>query len=620
MTSPEVALCVAMTGWVVIEVCNMHGTDKVFPDLATLAILMVAVIVSTPMVKASPLYRPSVQSGLLLGCCTVPVVMAAVMLRTRGKADIAAFYMRLAVACSAVFAFEGVWSDGRWGGDLTEGGRRAARRNLMRPTLVALLMGATLAARFRWLPTLVPVATLVGGQLLMRALMRGVRGGFTLAEGIVVASGLTLLCLDTAATAAGMLSKKMRTPLARRIDKVDIAVQCLLVGTVVVAIALWPFVAGAASAERKKKEDEGKEPDDTEVKETPKDKKGDDKKQAPTTGEETAAALEKCEECGGEVGREGDGACSCIGRGVSAKREKAKKEDAWRETKFLTVLAAVVGLVCMPAASLLLKKHFLVFIADHLSAEPQRLTILAYWAGVVILVLGTYPPKNSTLPRTVVRKGYHLVALLLFAPAQLLQPETMRLSYAIAMALFVTLELFRAARIGPISAILRRGMAKVVDERDTGVLVLTHIYLLLGCALPSWLIQGGPLKSGLRPLLPFAGILVVGVGDTAAAIVGTYWGKTRWSRVKPGGSEAVPGGRTVEGTVAGVVATFLACIGVLFLASPGDKVLGVLLSPAGLALLGACGAMCLLEAFTDQIDNLVLPIWFFSLLVAAGRA
>lgn len=32
-----------------------------------------------------------------------------------------------------------------------------------------------------------------------------------------------------------------------------------------VAIALWPFVAGAASAERKKKEDEGKEPDDTEV-------------------------------------------------------------------------------------------------------------------------------------------------------------------------------------------------------------------------------------------------------------------------------------------------------------------------------------------------------------------
>ena len=33
----------------------------------------------------------------------------------------------------------------------------------------------------------------------------------------------------------------------------------------VVAIAMWPFVAGAASAERAKKEEEGLAPDDTQV-------------------------------------------------------------------------------------------------------------------------------------------------------------------------------------------------------------------------------------------------------------------------------------------------------------------------------------------------------------------
>jgi hypothetical protein len=89
------------------------------------------------------------------------------------------------------------------------------------------------------------------------------------------------------------------------------------------------------------------------------------------------------------------------------------------------------------------------------------------------------------------------------------------------------------------------------------VLVLTHIYLLLGCAAPAWLTQGGPLRSGLRPLFPFAGVLAVGVGDTAAAVFGTYFGRTPWAfgrtpwaAPEEGGPDDSPGsGKTVEGTV-----------------------------------------------------------------------
>jgi len=257
-------------------------------DYATLAFMMAAVAFSTPLLKVSAYYRAAASSGLLLGCATVPVAVAAVMLRTRSRSEAVAFYLRLAVSCSLAFAFEAVYSDGRWGGGATEGGRRAARRNLMRPTLVALILGATLAARFPWLPMLLPAGALLAGQGVTRALLRGARGSLTIAEATIVSSAIVpplppipykvdtsrpslrtnwtrlpqvLLLIDTGATAAGpraprtlrvcasarlapspirlparhrprpppvtcrcaplagMLSKKLRTPLARRMDK-----------------------------------------------------------------------------------------------------------------------------------------------------------------------------------------------------------------------------------------------------------------------------------------------------------------------------------------------------------------------------------------------------------------
>jgi CDP-diglyceride synthetase len=92
----------------------------------------------------------------------------------------------------------------------------------------------------------------------------------------------------------------------------------------------------------------------------------------------------------------------------------------------------------------------------------------------------------------------------------------------------------------------------LLDERDAGKIVLTHIYLLAGCALPSLLCPTpGPGEAGVGSrggIVPYAGVLILGVGDTVASIVGTFFGKWLW----------VPSegrGKTVEGTVAGWVAT-----------------------------------------------------------------
>ncbi|CAM9299301.1 unnamed protein product [Lampetra planeri] len=67
---------------------------------------------------------------------------------------------------------------------------------------------------------------------------------------------------------------------------------------------------------------------------------------------------------------------------------------------------------------------------------------------------------------------------------------------------------------------------------DSGPLILTHIYLLLGMSLPVWLFPAPCASRGVLPgaggLVPYAGVLAVGVGDTVASVFGQPpWGKIR---------------------------------------------------------------------------------------------
>ncbi|CAM9837743.1 unnamed protein product [Hapterophycus canaliculatus] len=118
------------------------------------------------------------------------------------------------------------------------------------------------------------------------------------------------------------------------------------------------------------------------------------------------------------------------------------------------------------------------------------------------------------------RKIFHLLATAMFLPG-LVAPERDFLSLALGVAtgVMLALEFLRCARCPPVAAVLDRYYGEFLDARDGGIVVMTHLFLLLGCAVPVWLCGLTPSRfndgsCGVRlRLLPFGGIIVLGIGD-----------------------------------------------------------------------------------------------------------
>eukprot|EP00434_Breviolum_minutum_P038309 symbB.v1.2.033976.t4/scaffold4304.1/size41633/1 len=143
--------------------------------------------------------------------------------------------------------------------------------------------------------------------------------------------------------------------------------------------------------------------------------------------------------------------------------------------------------------------------------------ILSKW------LLNEGPP--SLIKKHLLRKSFHLLAICLFAPPLIFgQGQFLALAQLCASLLFIALEDI---------------------SKD---LVLTHLYLLLGCSLPVWLecFLVPVVQSNVRPM---AGLLLIGIGDSCAALVGIRFGHRKW----PGSH------RTLLGTMAFVFSVWSAC-------------------------------------------------------------
>lgn len=75
-----------------------------------------------------------------------------------------------------------------------------------------------------------------------------------------------------------------------------------------------------------------------------------------------------------------------------------------------------------------------------------------------------------------------------------------------AMFGFVVLEYVRIVALPPLGNFIAKNIQLFIDHRDRGTFILTHIYLLAGCAIPVWVSD--------HPIHASVGILVLGVGDS----------------------------------------------------------------------------------------------------------
>ncbi|KAJ1976627.1 dolichol kinase [Dimargaris verticillata] len=229
--------------------------------------------------------------------------------------------------------------------------------------------------------------------------------------------------------------------------------------------------------------------------------------------------------------------------------------------------------------------------------DPWYGPFLCYWAACLVgtvwyvgwrMPAGT--PMASRAARNLRRKVYHGLVVLMFVPGYIYVPRLLSLGLAVAWCGMVAVELMRPFDLGPWVFGVLQFIQSFADDHDAGPAVLSHLYLLLGCAVPLWL-------GLIHPLGSLAGVLTLGIGDAVASVVGQRWGHHPW----------LWGRKTVEGTVGFVVSVLVAWRGLLpWLPGPSTN-------HWSWTVTSVC-VTALVEALTDQNDNLFAPLVLASLV------
>ncbi|XP_013391612.1 dolichol kinase [Lingula anatina] len=276
-------------------------------------------------------------------------------------------------------------------------------------------------------------------------------------------------------------------------------------------------------------------------------------------------------------------------------------------TLLLVSIGAVTGLY------LVLQDNLFMWLYEYIFYSSLKRSLFTYWlvmTGIAVLIViyqnncqKSDEKKTST---TVVRKYFHIIAVCVYLPGLLWDPEFLYLASIGAFCVFVLLESIRTLCVYPFGEILNIFLQVFLDERDGGQIILTHIYLLVGCSLSLWI---SPYDLNFANHLPlYSGILSLGIGDMVASVFGTAFGKTKWA-----GSE-----KSVEGTAAAFVAQIAAIALLMYFgvdpnltpSGHGHLIDSLVLNKIviGIALTS------LLEAWTTQIDNLVLPLFMYAVM------
>lgn len=242
-----------------------------------------------------------------------------------------------------------------------------------------------------------------------------------------------------------------------------------------------------------------------------------------------------------------------------------------------------------------------------------RLLLCLYYVGMIGIGLVIVLHLSKSVEVDTRRKVFHGMMVVMFLPSTFVDPPFVALAFILVLALFLLLDLFRASQLPPLSGPLTRFLAPYVDGRDyRGPVVVSHMFLLIGCAIPLWLSLAGTKMVGEEPwegwevasrdLSMISGVVCVGMGDAAASLIGRRYGRRRW---------CWSGGKSLEGSFAFAAAVVLGLtLGRAWLvlggwAGDSGDTWRLTLGKAGVA---ATGASLTEAVLTGGNDNVVVPV------------
>lgn len=255
-----------------------------------------------------------------------------------------------------------------------------------------------------------------------------------------------------------------------------------------------------------------------------------------------------------------------------------------------------------------------------LGEANTRLCIAAYCVAILAVGMTTVLRLTSVVEVDTRRKVFHGMMVAMLLPTTFIDPTFVSLALIIILTLFLILDLLRASQLPPLSKPLAYFLTPYVDGRDLrGPVVVSHMFLLIGCAIPLWLSLAGSTFSGTSPwenwevenrdVSFIAGIVCVGMGDAAASLIGRRYGRHKWPWA---------GGKSLEGSIAFAFAVTIGLsFGKVWLRlgqwDEPDHVGGSIAYTLGKAGIAACGASFMEAVLTGGNDNVVVPVvlWLF---------
>ncbi|XP_036147144.1 dolichol kinase isoform X2 [Monomorium pharaonis] len=263
-------------------------------------------------------------------------------------------------------------------------------------------------------------------------------------------------------------------------------------------------------------------------------------------------------------------------------------------TYFYLMIISLLCFVTLPILYIILDQNPLTWVVFFAFGNRERIAIFMYWAGCFLLSIFIliYQTSSKSHATNLVRKNFHILATFVYIPGMIYDPSLLYFASGVMFIIFIALELIRLLKVPPLGEMLQQGFVAFVDEKDY-TLSLTAIYLLCGLSLPLWM-----PTNNLTLVILLSGVLTVGIGDTAASFVGNRWGVHKWFDTE----------KTIEGTVACV---FCQVCAILVLMCCGFIDDNWLLLRSILAIV----SISLIEARTNQVDNLAMPLLMYVCLM-----